>query len=297
MLLFRILPQLDMAKGIMLMNATCILPCLLKPICASNLSTGKSNCNGTGGRMLTFVLDLLSVLVQLSVFPIIILYDYYMKENRAHFKDGHDIKELNVIEAVFAIFLVSFSWWENFMDDRICGKMKDSNPLRRFILGTKFDLQESRPLILTFCGFLKTGLAVGLAYAYRGNLNFDLGEVMSDLGEDKIRENVSIIVLTLAAFVGYYVAYTACKLQLQKFCFSFPLILSTPLAVLLVVFDCEYKFLEVISTEDRACSKDFWPNDLTKLHIIPGVLWFISLYWIGRHIWFPNQKRLAKVER
>ncbi|KAJ8307019.1 hypothetical protein KUTeg_015103 [Tegillarca granosa] len=293
-LLFRVLPELDMARGIMLMNATCLLPCLLKPICASNLSTGKAACNSKGGRMFTFVLDLLSVIVQLSVYPIIILYDYYL--DRTYFKMHHDIKEINVIEAVFAILLVSFSWWENFVDDRFCGKLKASNPLQKFILGIKFDLQESRPIILTFCGFLKAGLAVALAYLFRGNLSFNFGEVMGNLKDDKIQENVSIIFLTLTAFVGYYIAYTACKLQLQKFCFSFPLILSTPLAVLLAVFDCNYHFLNVVSTETRACW-DIWPNHLKIIHVTAGVLWFISLYWIGRHIWFPNQKRLAKVER
>ncbi|KAJ8307221.1 hypothetical protein KUTeg_015305 [Tegillarca granosa] len=293
-LLFRILPELDMARGIMLMNATCLLPCLLKPFCASNFSTGKAAGNDKRGKMLRFILDLLSVIVQLSVYPIIILCDYY--QDRTYFKMHHDINEINVIEAVFAIFLVSFSWWENFVDDRFFEEMNDTNPLRRFILGIKFDLQESRPKIMTFCGFLKTGLAVTLAYLFRGDLKFDLGEVMGQLKNDEIQENVSIIVLTLTAFVSYYVANTACKLQLQKFCFSLPLILSTPLAVLLVLYHCENTYLNDFFLEARECST-FWQKDLTKLHVISGFLWLISLYWISRHIWFPSQRRLVKVER
>ncbi|XP_062596157.1 chitin synthase chs-2-like [Saccostrea cucullata] len=34
-----------------------------------------------------------------------------------------------------------------------------------------------------------------------------------------------------------------------------------------------------------------------RMHVLISAVWLLSLYWVGQHIWFPSQERLAKATR
>lgn len=290
LLVFRVLPGIDVVRGVMILSCTCMLPSILKPICSSTKNS-QEKCSSVLGKMVEFLLDLIATLAQLSAIPVVVLFEYYI--NEWEFAKDH----MKIVELSSALFLCSFSWWENFIDDRFCGALKDTNALQIAMLGLKFDLQECRPMLFTLAAPVKAAVCASLAYFLRDpEIIFNLGEAIKSLSDQThdIRLNTSIVVLVLSAFAGHYTAYTACKLQMQIVSYSIPLLLSTPTAVAIVYFDCQYNFLSVVSQEVRSCDSDFlhlwW-------HLPLSALWFISVYWIGRHIWYPTQERLAKSEK
>jgi hypothetical protein len=64
---FRVLPKLDVARGILLMNAVCTVPCLLK------LFLSKTNRHSISAfkRLIIFIFDAVALLMQCSVFGIV----------------------------------------------------------------------------------------------------------------------------------------------------------------------------------------------------------------------------------
>ena len=61
---FRVLPKLDLARAILMMNAVCIMPGLLKLLLSKNrVSVFK--------RLIIFIIDFIAVLMQCSVFGIV----------------------------------------------------------------------------------------------------------------------------------------------------------------------------------------------------------------------------------
>jgi len=290
LLIFRVLPEIDVARGIMVLSATCMLPCILKPMCSTN-KIGQGSCTSVCGKMAEMIFDLLACLAQMSAIPILVLTHFYIR-GEIFAQDN-----LKIVEAALALFLCSFSSWENYIDDRFCGQLSQTNSLHIWMLGIKFDLQESRPVIFTLAAVIKTGIAFCMAYFLKDEMvSFDLSQVISTLSNQSndVRLNTSIIILTVSAFIGYYTAYTACKLQMQRVSFSLPLLLATPAAVAIVYFDCKYNFLETVSHETRECGTgilEIW------WHMPVAFGWLLSVYWVSRHIWFPSQGRLAKVEK
>lgn len=164
----------------------------------------------------------------------------------------------------------------------------------------KFDLQEGRPFISLFVSFYKVGTSVLFAYLLmKDPLTFDFKENFKVVGNYKdIKMYWDILALALSGFVGYYLAYTVCKLQMQRLSFSIPFILSTPIAIIVLIFECDFglDFVSTVSKNSLTTSCDD-KIDLPLFHILLAALWLLSFYWVARHIWFPKQERLAKVER
>jgi hypothetical protein len=154
----RVLPKLDLARAILLMNAVCIMPGLLK------LFMGKSHVSAFK-RLAIFVLDLLAVLMQVTVFGIVFLSRFLFgapvggpmiddsgvvqttpapddlfgpmrrlrRESNASAAAISADGDLGALLASFhiewelpvALLLVSLVWWENFIDRDIkCGSYK-----------------------------------------------------------------------------------------------------------------------------------------------------------------------------
>ncbi|CAC5419944.1 CHS1 [Mytilus coruscus] len=305
-LVFKYLGEMHSARGIMVMSATCILPSILKPFFAKDDSTPRRNFR-IFKRILGFAADLMAIIAQISVIPVVINNGFLLERTEPS-------KEWQtVLEVVFCLLLCSFSWWENFMDDRAFGSSRSF--LQQFVLKIKFDLQESRPIVTTVTSLFKIGLTIAMAYVLRGERNMDVSAAMSTLTDDRyenvlpeklyehynyIKDYTSIICITIGSYLAYYVSYTICKLRMQVVSFSMAALLSTPVAVGIVVLDCEYQILEPFTKEQLYC----YPKQATDsygdshwYHFLLGLLWLISAYWIAKYIWFSKQERLAKIDR
>ncbi|XP_033733062.1 uncharacterized protein LOC117322317 [Pecten maximus] len=289
-LAFRILPELDVVRGVLLLSCTCMVPSILKPLCSSTKNP-KMRYKSSVGKMFEFLLDVLAALGQLLAIPVVVLYEYYI-DNRAFVEDNRKILEL-----ALALFLCSLSYWENFIDDRFCGALKETNKLQIAMLGLKFDLQECRPIVYVVATPMKIAVTVVVAFLYlEQDRHLELQwafDIMLGRTDESSLNYTSVACLILSAYIGHYIAYTACKLQMQIMSYAVPLLLSTPVAVAILYLDCEYNFLINVSNEDRTCDPAFMD---TWWHLPAGAGWLITVYWVGRHIWFPYQDRLAKLE-
>lgn len=114
----------------------------------------------------------------------------------------------------------------------------------------------------------------------------------------EIKMYSDILALILSGYVGYYLAYTVCKLQMQRLSFSIPCLLSTPIAIIALLLECDTSLKFVWAVSKRSFTQNCDANIVSPwFHMPLVVLWLLSLYWVAQHIWFPTQERLAKVER
>ena len=293
LLCFDILPELDMGRGLMILSGVGIMPAILKPVFASDAKIHGRKANSYTKKLCILLMDLIALIIQCGYIPLVLITEHFYEHSE------QDSNVARIVEYALAIFLISFSWWENFVDNRFVGRLSQNNGWHKFILSIKFDLQESRPIISTFMSLWKIGLTCLMCWVLGRDEDVDMAtyfvEAFDKFKTQPFAENASILTLTLAAFVGHYVGNTSCKLKLQRFSFDIPLILSAPLAVLIVSLDCDYYILEIFTDEvlQYGCTD---PTD-NWWHYLAGLAAWLSLYWIGRHLWSPNIERLAKTER
>ena len=251
---------------------------------------------------------MLFIFIQCGYIPLIVLDQYFQEESRL----DNDVVEIVLV--VIALIFISVSWWENFVDDNFCGRTSQRNGWHQFILRVKFDLQESRPVASFFMSMWKIALTILFSWTFKDFLFINKDEDVKNIdgitmtqiydywSQQSLKDNSSILILTLTSFVGYYVAYTACKLKLQKFSFNIPLLLSVPVSVILVSLNCTVDDLDLFkpfTNEKDACrymeGEEIHQNKW--YHFVCGAAAWISLYGIARHIFFPKIERLAKAER
>ncbi|KAL4229437.1 chitin synthase I [Mactra antiquata] len=302
LLCFMVLPEMDIILGLFVINGVAIIPSVIFPVCGSAVKLSGQTKATMGHRIIVHALNILVLLLQFGYIPVILLTEYFSEVSLVDKSDAYTI--FFVLSMVF----MSFSWWENFVDDRFCGNTSPRSCWKQTVLKLKFDLQESRPVISTLTSLIKIGVTILMSYLTKGFLEVNteddekyiagisMSDVFSKLGDMDLTENTSILVLTLCTFVGHYVGYTACKLKLQRFSFNIPLLLSTPVAVIILVLECsDIDILGVFTDEYRECSissiSSIW------IQYLYGILVWISLYWLCRHIFYPNIERLAKTER
>ena len=296
LLCFDILPEMDMARGLMILSGVAIMPALLRPVFSSEAKMKNVRNDSYTKSICIFLMDLIALVVQCGYIPLVLITDHFFEHS------DQDASTERIVEYACALCLISFSWWENFVDNRFVGKLTQRNCWYKFIMSVKFDLQESRPVTSVFISLWKIGVTCLMCWVLGRDEDVDMSEyflrAFDKLGDQPFAENSSILTLTLAAFVGHYVGYTACKLRLQRFSYDIPLALSTPLAVLVVTMQCKYDNILTVFTDEKleyGCTginpeSDWW-------HFLVGLATLLSLYWIGRHIFFPNIERLAKTER
>ncbi|KAH3703118.1 hypothetical protein DPMN_078147 [Dreissena polymorpha] len=303
-LVFIILPDMDIVRGIWLLNGVAVLPSILYPVTASE---PRSNRKGCLRRIVLFSLSVLAAIVQVAFIPLVILFDNFVKESTI------DSNAQTIVIFIIAMIFVSFSWWENFTDDRFCGRTNDNSFIKTTFLKLKFNLQESRPVISFFTSLWKIGITCLLTWLTKqykpfsdsqnyGDHQIDnvsVADALRKLGDMPLKDNAAILTLTLTTFVGYYLAYTTCKLKIQKLSFSFPLIISTPVAVVIATLDCRPSFNLLIpftSELRNECEQHDEVKEWVGVYIA-GVMALASLYWLCRHIFSPNIERLARTER
>ncbi|KAH3868670.1 hypothetical protein DPMN_031821 [Dreissena polymorpha] len=93
-------------------------------------------------RIALFSLSRIVAIVQVVFIPFVIMLHFF-SEIRI------ESQSQTIVIFSIAMICVSFSWWENFSDDRFCGKT---------FMKLKFYLQESRPVINFFTSLWKIGI-------------------------------------------------------------------------------------------------------------------------------------------
>ena len=109
----------------------------------------------------------------------------------------------------------------------------------------------------------------------------------------------------MAAYLAYIIGKFACKIVIQGFSFAFPVTLTVPLAVTLLISACGLRNEDPCIFRDTIPDYLYWEcptgdflNDfISNQHAWIWIVWLLSQTWIGIHIFMPHCERLAPTEK
>ncbi|XP_015608863.1 chitin synthase chs-2 isoform X1 [Cephus cinctus] len=310
-----VLPELDVVKGAMITNCVCFVPGVL-----GLLSRNKNKDESR--RFVLVLVDLLALVAQATGFVVWPLLDS---------------AKPSVWLIPPALILVSCGWWENYVSMqspigivRTLGKVKKELKLTRYFTYMFMSAWKIVAFLISTIVILHTkGENVGHLFSMFGSAFGDhkitvtavqpgsLSGTMPDLS-DILRNgetetvtaefNTPIYVLLLQIF-GAYFAYIfgkfACKILIQGFSYAFPVNLTIPVTISLLIAACgirngdpcffhgtipDYLFYESPPL--------YFLNDfVSKQYAWVWLLWLLSQTWITLHIWTPKCERLAATEK
>ncbi|XP_066588924.1 chitin synthase chs-2 isoform X1 [Prorops nasuta] len=309
-----ILPDLDVVKGAMLTNCVCFVPGLL-----GLLSRNKSKDESK--RFVLVLVDIFALAAQTSSFVVWPLLDSTRPS-------------LWFIPP--ALIMISCGWWENYVSMqspiglvRTLGRVKKELRVTRYFTYIFVSVWKIVAFFISSLVIIYTrGYNVGHLFTMFGSAFSDhkitvlsvrstisgslpdLAEILPN-GEPEIVSAVSntpIYVLLLQIF-GAYLAYIfgkfACKILIQGFSYAFPVNLTIPVSISLLITACglrngdpcffhgtipDYLFYE---SPPLSFLNDF----VSKQYAWVWLLWLLSQTWITLHIWTPKCERLAATEK
>lgn len=312
LLVFLVLPDLDVIKAAMLTNCVCFVPAVLGLL---------SRHSDEPRRPLKVIFDMLAIIFQgsaLAIWPIA------EKGPRAWC-------------IPIAVVLVSMRWWENYLDK------KSPIGFIKKLSSVKEDLRKSRyftyifmsiwKILLILCamfGFLNitmesaTLIFRGFSVSFRSHpiqvqqvrrtmLLADMPDIptASPLDEQVSIPSIAMapihvaLIQISAALVCYVFAKFSCKICIQGFSFAFPISLTIPVSISMLIASCG------IVTEDECFFESIIPKYLfwtcpqgnflqefiSDKYAWIWLLWLLSQTWIAVHIWTPKCERLASTEK
>lgn len=310
-----VLPDLDVVKGAMLTNCVCFVPGLL-----GLLSRNKNKDESK--RFVLVLIDIAALAAQGTSFVLWPLLDSSSRPS------------LWLIPP--ALFLVSCGWWENYVSMqspigfvRSLGRVKKELRLTRYFTYMFISVWKilaffiSTALILYMKGDTVGHLFTMLSSAFGSHkipvseIRFDSSSRITDIadvveiGEKRFVQadpTTPIYVLLLQIF-GAYFAYIfgkfACKILIQGFSYAFPVNLTIPVSISLLIAACGLRNDDPCIFSDTIPDYLFYEsppshllNDfVSKQYAWVWLLWLLSQTWITLHVWTPKCERLAATEK
>nr|AFM38193.1 chitin synthase [Anasa tristis] len=316
-----ILPELDVVKGAMLTNCVCFVPALI-----SLLSRNTKGCT-TGSEKtevyMKAIVDAVALGAQATGFVVWPLLE------------GQHRPNLWLIPAT--LFCISCGWWENYVSKHsVLGFMRPLWKVKERLKKTRYFAYIFLSIWKIFCFFILTLIA----RLYNGENVYhfftlfhrgfsahkirvteirptfgtaslpDLADVIptGEIVDIDAEYNTAIYVILIqivAAYLCYIFGKFACKIVIQGFSYAFPVNLTIPVTISLLIAACglrhddpcffrgvvpDYLFFESPPV--------YFLNDfITKQHAWIWLLWLLSQTWITLHIWTPKCERLATTEK
>ena len=297
---FIILPHLDMVRAVLMLCGLAIVPVT----CKLFLGT-RPNFPVKVKVVGWYAAHVFAFLVQITVFIWVMFSDFQFDAKRArtnygsfmflYRSQGNQDSVAFWWQVPFGLLFTSLLWWENFINnDMKLGK----NIIP--ILHWKKVLEVQRQKTAMISSIFKIGILLIFSYVFNEGFHLDLITFGStDVGEKLTVMNYAPLVLNITSgIIGYFIASLACKLRMQKFGFSLPLLLATPVTIIILVCQCHLDFLNSKSY--------FWlcPDGI-KTETVNASYWQFMLcfaVWLSQmitagHIWTPKQERLASLEK
>ena len=350
LLVFRVLPLLDMLRGLIVLGNIYIIPAMLKAI-----FEGADKSTGQRRKFISFLLNFGAVLIQVGsivaccVFGITMTKDEkdslrkavlsVENETLGIISRPHISNHSNLMwELPVALVCISLSYWENFVDGdlTIFGRTVKLQRWKKYLHHAKprlYIIASVWKIVWVFglAIILQPGFTFNLSYAAQSGLdkhstslnNSDTVVILDnrtqsiDMSSDVNNESAGeseifnpfqfsedtvkhfelfgiLYVQLFSVIILTYCGSTACKMCMQLFGFSLPLILTTPLSIAVVILQCLYEFLPTgvfvwVSYEEE--------GNLWILHLVWLVVLWLSELFIVSHIWFPCNGRMEKAER
>jgi len=313
LLFFVVLPSLDVVKGAMLTNCLAFIPAVFG-LCSRHSKESK--------RFLKVLMDIVAIAGQCTgffIWPIV---------------EGGGSYTAWAIP--LATFLTSAGWWENYVDRRSplapikqLGRLKDRLKKTRYFVYSFISIWK---ILLFFSAMLLflhlNGSPIGPLfthfkasfYAHPINVTRVLDRVgpLPDIpGGEKLEEIVEIrsmdftpyyvlLIQIFSAYLAYIFGKFACKICIQGFSFAFPVNLTIPVVVSLLIAACGLRnenpcFGRQWNIPDylywECPGEDFLNDFISNQHAWIWLVWLLSQTWITLHIWAPQCERLASTEK
>ena len=326
LLVFRALPMFDMMRGLLVLGSIYVIPAMLKAI-----FEGSDKSLTCQRKFISSILNIGVVMIQLAsivgccIFGISMTMEEKLSiQNEAANQTAHAqgtvlrpplINQPRWLwEIPVALICISLSYWENFVD----GDLSLFGCTVRFQSWKKY-LHHCRPRIYIIASLWKIGWVIGFAKLLQPGFNFNLTYSNSAVTETSVRNQETSVesnvfnpfefsgetiehfeiygilyIQVISILVMTYCASTACKMCMQIFGFSLPLILSTPVSATVIVLQCMYRFLPT-GVFVWVCQEE--DGDLWVLHLVWLVVLWLSELFVVSHIWFPNSCRMEKTDR
>ncbi|XP_076648764.1 hyaluronan synthase-like protein kkv isoform X1 [Halictus rubicundus] len=309
-----VLPDLDVVRGAMLTNCVCFVPGLL----------GLLSRNKTKDESKRFVLVLIDIAALAAQGTSFVLWPLL------------DSSRPSLWLIPPALFLVSCGWWENYVSMQspigfvrsLC-RVKKELRLTRYFTYMFISVWKvlaffiSTALILYMKGDTVGHLFTMLSSAFGSHkipvseVRRDSSNVITDIADiveigEKIfvpADSTTPIYVLLLQIFGAYFAYIfgkfACKILIQGFSYAFPVNLTIPVSISLLIAACglrnddpcifsgtipDYLYYESPSSH---LLNDF----VSKQYAWVWLLWLLSQTWITLHVWTPKCERLAATEK
>ncbi|KFB43652.1 AGAP001205-PA-like protein [Anopheles sinensis] len=308
MLAFLVYPSLDVVKAAMLTNCVCLVPAILGLMSRSPRESKLA---------FKYFFDLLAISAQLTGY---VVWPLLSNQFELWFIPG-------------AIFLVSCHWWENYLSQKslfrpgallatVREKLTDCRyqtylliaPYKiALFLGAAIFLSEQS--VADFFGLFDSGwgnhtITVREMEAVLNEKFPDLSSITSDLEEQQVFPASNAIIWTtvthvLCSYLCYIFSKFACKIQIQSFSMAFPINLTVPVTVTLLLVFCGLREADVCAFHSILPDYiffrmppiyylfDYVVNEFSWLWL----LWLLSQTWITRHIWMAKSDRNASTEK
>lgn len=317
LLIFGVLPELDVVKGAMLTNAVCFIPAVLA-LLSRNVGC---NVNTLRGAM-----DIISITAQATAFitwPLL--------------PDSPTILWLIPV----SLFLISIGWWENFTPKSY--SINFINSAMKWLCRSNKAFVNDRYFVYIFVSLWKCILffisVLILFWAREDRVeflfnNFELAfsehyvnvtEILPLIGgmegpnfEEAIQSGPGTQILTnsmtpwylllinaLTTYVCYAVAKFACKIQIQGFGYALPVNLAVPVTISGLIAMCGEYNKDVCAFYDTIPTYLFFDSPpvylladfITQQQSYIWLLWLISQTWITIDLWTPLCEKLARTEK
>ena len=230
LLVFKVLPFVENLTGLFIMNAICVIPAVLKLVFSSR--RGQNHME----MMFTVVMDIVAILLQVSVWFVFISVDEFDAGVTEQLKES----KVLLVNLIMATGLISLGFWENFTQVKYT-----SNRISFFIQTQIADLRKHNAKIYLVVNAFKVVGTYLFSYflmnssqkehfkQFSTQVNLtENKKLLFDSHEDIFFADFNVyepmVIHVVATAVCFYTGRTACKLLMQKFGFSLPMTLTTP---------------------------------------------------------------------
>lgn len=142
-----------------------------------------------------------------------------------------------------------------------------------------------------------------------GTLQPDIWEVIPT-GDDTVIPSVSsplyvFLINMFASYLAYIFGKFACKIMIQGFSYAFPVNLTIPVSISLLITACGLRNGDPCFFHDTIPDYLFFESPpavflnefISHQHAWIWLLWLLSQTWVTIHIWTPKCERLARTEK
>ncbi|XP_014664502.1 PREDICTED: uncharacterized protein LOC106806877 [Priapulus caudatus] len=266
----RVLPRIDAVYGAMVTSGICFIPGVMRL-----LNHGRRERWGVA----QILLDVLAIALQGTVFAWLFL----------------TLDALNAGIATASLICISLSYWETFVSEA------SAIPILSQLGKTRNEMRGARHKTYFLVNVWKIVAGLGITAFFAGVAGAP-GGAKSIFGDIPAVVVYTTIVQGAASLLGYATVRLVCKIKIQLFSFSLPIVLSTLATVVLLCVRCFFR--DPIVSLLPATEEFYWncpdkegSKNVTYIMEYYGWMWFFwvaSQFWITSHIWTPCIERLAK---